>query len=540
MPPKRKAASKISGPVDSDGEDVMQIAHEEPAAEPPVKKARGRPKSAPPKVAKEKNPAAKVRTPAATAPKQDAPPKKPAGRGRPKRVRTLPLEPEAEPRADADVEGEAGHDGSAEEEALRTQPEASNDELESPKNVAKPKRPGRPPGTRGRKRSSSMKDVRTDGEFEYTPSAPKHTEFADNSENEAKRPGRRKAEPKESYAIPESDRSMPEVEESILPEEQPASTQTKPVSSSPLKSRANGYAASRGAQDTNRRRGPGAASDTREIGEPELRRKLGDLTKRYESLEAKFRDLREIGIVEANANAEKMRKQCEAATAASDELIESLKKELSAQKALGQQSKTLQKKLKERDTEVGNLESKIEKLSSQLSSAQTEIKTLQNKLAAARNASANVESIAMKPPGSAVKNNGVNRAALAAASAEAAQAVQIGQLKEDLYSDLTGLIIRDVKKRESDHLYDCIQTGVNGTLHFKLAVANNSDGKTTTSFEQAEFHYVPLLDENRDRDLMDLLPDYLTVDITFSRQQASKFYNRVIDTLTKRRVDPAD
>lgn len=72
----------------------------------------------------------------------------------------------------------------------------------------------------------------------------------------------------------------------------------------------------------------------------------------------------------------------------------------------------------------------------------------------------------MKPPGSAVKNNGVNRAALAAASAEAAQAVQIGQLKEDLYSDLTGLIIRDVKKRESDHLYDCIQTGVNGSKLF--------------------------------------------------------------------------
>lgn len=321
MPPKRKAASKISGLVDSDGEDVMQIggnqgapAHEEPAAEPPVKKARGRPKSAPPKVAEAKNTAAKVRAPAATAPKQDAPPKKPAGRGRPKTVRTLQPETEAEPQAAADVESEAAHDVSVEEEALQAQPDASNDELESPKNVAKPKRPGRPPGTRGRKRSSSMKEVRTDGEFEYTPSAPKHAEFAGKPENETKRPGRRKAELK-SHAIPESDKSMPEVEESILPEEQPASTQTRPASSSPLKSRANGYAASRDAQDTNRRRGPGAASDTEKIGEPELRRKLGDMTKKYESLEAKFRNLREIGIVEANTNAEKMRKQCEAATA---------------------------------------------------------------------------------------------------------------------------------------------------------------------------------------------------------------------------------
>lgn len=48
---------------------------------------------------------------------------------------------------------------------------------------------------------------------------------------------------------------------------------------------------------------------------------------------------------------------------------------------------------------------------------------------------------------------------------------------------------------------------------------------------------MPLLDENRDRDLVEILPDYLTVDITFSRQQAAKFYTRVMDSLTKRRAD---
>jgi hypothetical protein len=42
--------------------------------------------------------------------------------------------------------------------------------------------------------------------------------------------------------------------------------------------------------------------------------KLGDMTKRYENLEAKFRNLREIGIIEANTNVEKLRKQCEATT----------------------------------------------------------------------------------------------------------------------------------------------------------------------------------------------------------------------------------
>jgi len=40
---------------------------------------------------------------------------------------------------------------------------------------------------------------------------------------------------------------------------------------------------------------------------------------------------------------------------------------------------------------------------------------------------------------------------------------QAAQLKEDLYSDLTGLIIRGVKRDAEDDVYDCIQTGRNGS-----------------------------------------------------------------------------
>lgn len=241
-------------------------------------------------------------------------------------------------------------------------------------------------------------------------------------------------------------------------------------------------------------------------------------------------------------------------------MIASLKEELGAQKALGQQSRTLQKQLNERDAEIAQLRAQAEEASSQVTSAQTEAKALKTKLAAARNTAASLENAAIKVPGSAMKGGGANRAN-AAANAEAAQAAQFAQLKEDLYSDLTGLIIRDVKRREADNLYDCIQTGINGSkcykpdsnptssphgrvllqgiiinrplaLHFKLAVPLD---EVATSFENAEFQYIPLLDENRDRELVDILPEYLTVDITFVRQQASKFYTRVIDALTKRR-----
>jgi hypothetical protein len=57
------------------------------------------------------------------------------------------------------------------------------------------------------------------------------------------------------------------------------------------------------------------------------------------------------------------------------------------------------------------------------------------------------------------------------------------------------------------------------------------------SFEETEFLYTPLLDANRDREMIELMPDYLRDEITFARQNAAKFYSRVVDTLTKRRVD---
>ena len=48
-------------------------------------------------------------------------------------------------------------------------------------------------------------------------------------------------------------------------------------------------------------------------------------------------------------------------------------------------------------------------------------------------------------------------------SAEAAHAAQVAQLKEDLYSDLTGLILRGVERGSEADVYDCIQTGRNGS-----------------------------------------------------------------------------
>lgn len=52
----------------------------------------------------------------------------------------------------------------------------------------------------------------------------------------------------------------------------------------------------------------GSASDTERAGsDPALRRKLGDMTKRFENLELKYRDLREVGVKDADSNFEKLR-----------------------------------------------------------------------------------------------------------------------------------------------------------------------------------------------------------------------------------------
>lgn len=179
-----------------------------------------------------------------------------------------------------------------------------------------------------------------------------------------------------------------------------------------------------------------------------------------------------------------------------------------------------------------------------LSEAQAENKTLSTKLAVNRTAAASIESVNSKVPGSAIKGNGGIRMM---GTAEAAQIAQAAQLKENLYGDLTGLIILSVTREAEEDIFDCIQTGRNGSkytahfvqgflivdvaLHFKLAAGNE---KSAESYDDVTCSYTPQLDPSRDKPLMELLPDYLTDEITFPRPQAAKFYARVVKALTEK------
>jgi hypothetical protein len=165
---------------------------------------------------------------------------------------------------------------------------------------------------------------------------------------------------------------------------------------------------------------------------------------------------------------------------AANELIASLKADLAVQSNQSKDSRDLKKIIDTQTADILRLENKVTQLASSLSEAHLEIKTLSAKLVANRNAATSVESVDGKAPGSAVK---VASGIRMMGSVEAAQAAQVAQLKEDLYSDLTGLIIRDVKREAEDDIYDCIQTGRNGSKLLHRILNFQTAKNYSTSFQ---------------------------------------------------------
>jgi hypothetical protein len=82
-----------------------------------------------------------------------------------------------------------------------------------------------------------------------------------------------------------------------------------------------------------------------------------------------------------------------------------------------------------------------------------------------------------------------------------------------------------------------ILTSRSPALRFHLSVSH-PDSKVTatpgTSYDEEEFAYAPLLDEKNDQQLLEILPDYLTEEIVFPRPSAARFYQKVIDSMSKK------
>ncbi|KAL9613622.1 MAG: hypothetical protein Q9167_001850 [Letrouitia subvulpina] len=540
MPRTKAAVVSLSAAANADMEDESMMPDALPTPESnqentAPRKGRGRAKGSTNKVSKAK---AKPRCASGGpfAGRKKAAPKKKAT------VKRAPLKEHVNYGNAEDTEevedfgGQDNVDSEAEKSAI------SVDELVA---VKQPAKRGRIAGTGktaavkkqvGNKILHQIKATAKDGEFEYTPTATRQKKVPNLHARKPGRPaaGQRKptVEPERSPQVIPDTQDMPVgTEQSKLPTNE---VDIEEETFQPLfRGTKNARTKPPSRQPSALRRRVGGASDTEQgFEDPTLKQKLGEMTRRFESLEMRYKTLRDVGIKDAEVNFEKLKHSSEAKTKAANDLIASLKKELATQKAIAQKSQSLQDRIAEKDGEIATAQSLTTKLSASLAEAQNENKSLQAKLSHSRNTSATLESAQARTPGSAINGKTSGRT-ITVGSAEAAQAAQVAQLKEDLYSDLTGLLFRGVERGTEADVYDCIQTGRNGTLHFKLAITNSAEG----SYDDAEYQYEPRLDKDRDKDLMEVLPDYLGEEIMFSRSHAAMFYSRVVEALTKKRVE---
>lgn len=297
----------------------------------------------------------------------------------------------------------------------------------------------------------------------------------------------------------------------------------------------------------------GSTSDTERPHDPTLRRQLTEMSRKFDALNLKYRNLKDVVSNEGEDNFAKLKRLTDQQTKASEMLISSLRAELAAEVARAKEAASGQAQLELIIAKRDELAEENKALKASLQQSQNDLKIMHAKLAATRSGSASVHEQPGRGPGSEVKQNRM----APAAHSEVAKEAQKQLLKEDLYGDLTGLLIRDVKRKdeEEEDVFDCIQTGRNGSksrclvhvfmqyanrcaaLRFYLTVQNPNPGSkihSDYSYADAEFQYAPVLDASNDRQLISILPDYLTDEICFPRSQAAKFYARIQDCMSKK------
>jgi regulator of replication initiation timing len=210
----------------------------------------------------------------------------------------------------------------------------------------------------------------------------------------------------------------------------------------------------------------GSASDTER--DPVLRRKVGELTKKLEAMTTKYDNLKEVATSSKESNFEAMKKRTDQTVKDQDAVVKALKQQLDEMQSRSSELAGLKKDMVKLEKENARLVAENSKLNSSLTTQQNENKTLSTKLAAARS-SAPPEN--KNVPGSAVKNR--NAGVVLPGTASAAKDAQTQQLKIDLYSDLTNLVVVGVKKgEEGEDVYDCLQTGRNGSKSSHFTIYN--------------------------------------------------------------------
>jgi len=289
-----KAKSKhatLSGLIDSDSEDdfiardVMSTPDFAAENKTAAKKARGRPKAAPAKVTKQKAPARRI-----------------SGRLTAKAPARAPKKDKRQVLADRtnqqNAEDTEEVDEFAQEDEVMQNAEVDNTPVvtkQKPKATQKKAVKGRP---------KTVKEVSSTNYSIEASEAPKP---------EPKKAGRKRGPAKkEIEPEPSPEKVIPETQASVMDIDDEAEEE---IEQTITKSAPNVRSDSRVRHPSVQRRRAGSASDTeRDRGDPILRRKLGEMTKKYENLHIKYQDLKEIGLKESERNFERLRKQTDEKT----------------------------------------------------------------------------------------------------------------------------------------------------------------------------------------------------------------------------------
>ena len=311
--PKPKAVASLSGFAESDvdqdmesGADAMPTPESNQENAGAVKKGRPRAKPAASKFSKPKAkaPSRRVSGNSVAVAKKAAPKKKAA-------IKRAPLNEQANDRNPGDTEEVDEFDAEVQQESKGRE---SADELLP---VKQPVKRGRKPATRSNKQAKTVPPIQEkvtekDGEFEYTPTVARQSKLSKKAPSAAQRHTVNKrqpsAEPRREEVIPETQPVPMDVDNSVFPEDNEDA-----VPQSVFRPTVNPRGSPRTRQGPLARRRAGSASDTeRTVGDPAVRRKLGELTKKFENLDLKYRNLREVGIKEAEANFEKFKMSSDA------------------------------------------------------------------------------------------------------------------------------------------------------------------------------------------------------------------------------------
>ena len=314
--PKGKPAASTSGPVDTEmDEDTLNLdafptpdSNQENAGS---ARKKGRPAKATAKKFSRSKAVARRASGDLVPPKKAAAKKKTVATRAPLKEKTSARHAEDTEEVD-EFAGEGNED-------------TAMDELVEMKQPAKRKAPAKKAGKQPKKKPveqtavieeepvQQLKEMEKDGEFEYTPTATR----------QKKRPGRPAAQKPKASArqtsvestqqdkvIPETQVAM-EIDQSELPEEYEEDEEALPQS---VFRRTNSIRAKAHQRQplVSRKRAGSASDDERGGSDPATRRKLGEMTSKFEKLEIKYQNLRDVGIKEANANFDKYKTQVQA------------------------------------------------------------------------------------------------------------------------------------------------------------------------------------------------------------------------------------